>query len=648
MRSQSILRSAPVFFALYCVITLSYASSATGQSFTISPGSIAFKSTVVGMETAVTEITITNTGTTLLTITGFSITPFNTFILEYGWTRTLHKGQSGIWAVRFKPAAAGPVTGQVSFTIQGVSQPQIVTLSGTGTSTGASASISPNVVSFPATALGSTSTQTVTVTNTGKNAFKLTSMTVLPPFSETGYSTLVTIEPKKSFSFQVTFTPSLALAYTNAISLVYDVVPAQTISVAGSGVAPPGLAVTSFPTLPAGAKGFSYVENLAAAGGTPPYSWSLASGTLPTGLTLYQTGALTGPLNVTSTGNYNFTVQVADSSTPRQLATAAVTLPVATASAACNNTTWDQTGTSQPEVDLPDLGTGNYMGTEGGLYPGGSNVRPPDHEADGLALANGIVPLDGNGNYDPNGKYVLLSIGVSISRTLFTQFQLTEQADPTLNPYLVIVDGAIDGTDSPNYANFNDGSWQTILNFYLPYQNVTANQVVAVWLNDPHSQPTGTYPQDMAEQESDVIAALQNMQIYFSNLKLAYIESMHYGGYATNNPEILPEPYAYETGFAMQTVIADQINGQANLNYNPNNGPVVAPWLSWGTYDWANGMLANGDALPDSSGLEWSCSDLGPDGVHASTVGKNKDAALLTTFMKSDETVQPWYLAPAQ
>ena len=648
MRSQLTFRSVVCFFAVGCLFTTWAASAVAAQSFKISPSSIAFKSIVVGMETGVTEITITNTGTTLLTITSFSITPFSVFVLEYGWTRTLHKGQSGIWAVRFKPTAAGPVTGQTSFIIQGVSQPQIVTLSGTGTTTGAIAGVSPNVVSFPATALGSTSTQTVTVTNSGTNAVKLTAVTVLPPFNETGYTSLVTIKPKQSFSFQVTFTPSQLLSYENAISLVYDVVPAQTISVAGSGVAPPTLAVSSFPTLPTGSKGFSYLTNLAAAGGTPPYTWSLASGALPTGITLSKSGALTGPMNVASAGNYSFTVQVADSSLRQLLATAALTLPVAISSSACNNTTWDQAGTSNPEVDLPDLGTGSYLGTEGGLYPGGNNVRPPDHEADGLALANSIVPLDANGNYDPNGKYVLLSIGVSISRTLFTQYQLTEQVDPSLNPSLVIVNGAIDGTDSPNYANFNDGSWQTILNFYLPYQNVTANQVVAVWLNDPHSQPKGTYPADMAEQESDVIAALENMQIYFPNLKMAYLESMHYGGYATNNPEILPEPYAYETGFATQAVIADQINGAANLNYNPNNGPVMAPWLSWGTYDWANGMLADGTALAASIGLEWSCSDLGPDGVHASTVGKYKDAALLTTFMKSDETVEPWYLAPAQ
>ena len=648
MSRHWLLRSVPAFFALCCVLALCSPPAAAAQSFTISPSSIAFKSTVVGMQTGVTEITITNTGSTLLTITNFSITPFNVFVLEYGWTRTLHKGQAGIWAVRFKPSAAGPVSGQIAFTIQGVPQVQIVTLSGTGTTTGAIAGISPNVVNFPATALGSTASQTVSVTNSGTTAVKLTSVTVLPPFSETGYTSLVTIKPKQSFSFQVTFTPSQVLNYQNAISLVYDVVPAQAISVAGSGVAPPTLAVSSFPTLPTGSKGFSYLANLEAAGGTPPYAWSLASGVLPTGLTLNSSGALSGPLNVASVGNYSFTAQVTDSGVPQLSATAALTVPVVTSSSACNNTTWNQAGTALPEVNLPDLGSGSYLGSEGGLYPNGSNDRPADHEADGLALANGIVPLDTNGNYDPNGKYVLLSIGVSISRTLFTQYQLTEQVDPTLNPHLVIVNGAIDGTNSPNYANFSDGSWQTILNFYLPYQNVNANQVVAVWLHDPHSQPKGTYPLDMAQQESDVIAALQNMQIYFPNLKLAYLESMHYAGYATNNPLILPEPYAYETGFAIQTVIADQINGAANLNYNPNIGPVMAPWLSWGTYDWANGMLANDSGRLPSSGLEWSCSDVGPDGVHASAAGKYKDAALLTTFMKSDETVTPWYLAPEQ
>jgi hypothetical protein len=648
MRLKSMARRVPWLLTLFGAMIVSVSSGVQAQTFTIVPSSISFKSVVVGMESNVFEISITNTGTALLNITGFSLTPFNTFILEYGWTRTLHPGQYGMWAIRFKPTAAGPATGQIAFNVEGVSQPQIVTLSGNGTTTGAVASVSPNRLNFPATSVGSTATQTVTINNTGTSAFNLTGVTVLPPFSETGYTTAESIAPGHSFSFQLTFTPSQALAYSNGISLTYDVVPSQTISVAGSGTSPPNLAVSSFPTLPTGAQGFGYLTTLNAAGGTPPYKWSLLSGPLPTGITLKQSGSLNGILNVAATGNYTFTVQVADSSTKPHTAMAALTLPVTTASSACNNITWNQTGTVQPEIDLPDLGTGSYRGTEGGLYPGGTNVMPADHLADGLALANGIVPLDSDGNYDPDGQYVLLSIGVSISRTMFSWFQLTEQVDPLLNPHLVIVDGAIDGTDSTNYADFADGSWQTILNFYLPYQNVTAKQVVAVWIMDPRSQPSGTYPGDMAKQESDVISGLQNMQIYFPNLKLAYLESMHYAGYATNDPEILPEPYAYETGFAMQTVIADQLDGAANLNYNPNNGPVVAPWLSWGTYDWADGMMADGKALATLTGLEWGCADLGPDGVHASTAGRYKDAALLMSFFKSDETVTPWYLAPEQ
>src|SRR4030095_1092004 len=51
-------------------------------------------------------------------------------------------------------------------------------------------------------------------------------------------------------------------------------------------------------------------------------------------------------------------------------------------------------GTSTGLIPLTDLGTGLYQNVQGGLYAGGSNVRPPAHEAAGLAIANAIVPLD--------------------------------------------------------------------------------------------------------------------------------------------------------------------------------------------------------------------------------------------------------------
>ena len=63
-------------------------------------------------------------------------------------------------------------------------------------------------------------------------------------------------------------------------------------------------------TLPKGVVGAAYTKNLAATGGTTPYSWSLISGNLPPGLALDTSGALTG--TPTAAGAFTFTVQVSD------------------------------------------------------------------------------------------------------------------------------------------------------------------------------------------------------------------------------------------------------------------------------------------------------------------------------------------------
>ena len=65
-----------------------------------------------------------------------------------------------------------------------------------------------------------------------------------------------------------------------------------------------------------GAVGAAYSSALTASGGTTPYSWSISSGSLPAGLSLTADGTVTG--TPTSPGQSNFTVQVADSSSPVQ------------------------------------------------------------------------------------------------------------------------------------------------------------------------------------------------------------------------------------------------------------------------------------------------------------------------------------------
>ena len=86
------------------------------------------------------------------------------------------------------------------------------------------------------------------------------------------------------------------------------------------------LAVTSI-SLPAGTVGVNYSATLGATGGVTPYNWSLASGSLPAGLSLTAAGVISG--KPTASGASIFTVQVADSGgTNQQTAVAQLTIDI--------------------------------------------------------------------------------------------------------------------------------------------------------------------------------------------------------------------------------------------------------------------------------------------------------------------------------
>jgi hypothetical protein len=123
--------------------------------------------------------------------------------------------------------------------------------------------------------------------------------------------------------------------------------PSISASGTNPGVSPPpptlGISTTS---LPAASTGAAYSASFTATGGTPPYTWSLANGTLPAGVVLGASGQLAG--TPASAGSYPFTAKVTDSGAPAQSAAAAFAISVAAISVAVSPTgVVLQTGTQQ-------------------------------------------------------------------------------------------------------------------------------------------------------------------------------------------------------------------------------------------------------------------------------------------------------------
>jgi hypothetical protein len=285
-------------------------------------------------------------------------------------------------------------------------------------------------------------------------------------------------------------------------------------------------------------------------------------------------------------------------------------------------------------IPLTDLGTGTYKGEEGGLYPGGKNAPPAEHVKAGLKLAGEISPLDADGKKSPDGKIVLLSIGFSNPNIEFPGFQKRAAADPEVNPRLVTVNGCVGSRASKEQADPGSRYWKE-LEQRLSTAGVTAPQVQALWIKEVIPGATG-FP-DMARQlSSDLVATLHVVHDRFPNAKLAYLSNRTYGGYTELGGS--PEPGAYETGFAVKWVVAGQLAGKPELNYDPAKGAVRAPWIEWGPYFWTDGAKGRKD------GWVYLREDLREDGLHPSEKGTAKIATLMMNFFKTDPTTRPWFL----
>ena len=311
-------------------------------------------------------------------------------------------------------------------------------------------------------------------------------------------------------------------------------------------------------------------------------------------------------------------------------------------------------------VALTDMGPSDeYHGKKGGLYPGGTSLRPAAHEKAGLELARQIRPLDKDGKPAADGKIVLCTIGFSNTSQCSQGFIEAARGDDAMNPRVVIVNGAQGGRSAFMIKDANDGSlgtayWKEWVPERLASAGMTAAQVQAVWLKEteaavgpamlaqlgvkeydvPTRQP---FPKSAQSLLDDLRKIVQILPKQFPNLKLTYVSSRSYGGWALREGN--REPFSYETGFAVKWLIEEQLRGDAALNFDPSKGEVKAPWLSWGPYLWANGDR------PRKDEFVFAYDDFRDnDRMHHSAQGMQNMGRQLLQFFKSDKTSKSWFL----
>jgi hypothetical protein len=277
-----------------------------------------------------------------------------------------------------------------------------------------------------------------------------------------------------------------------------------------------------------------------------------------------------------------------------------------------------------------------YQGEDGGLYGQGENVPPEKHRQAAEAALTKIQPLDAAGKPAADGRVAFISISMSNATQEFSRFKQLADADADKSNKLTIVDCAQGGQAMAEWVDPEGMPWR-VLGQRLKAAGITDEQVQVVWIKLANKGPRGDLATHGGKLKSDTLKVIQNAHARFPNLRIAYLSSRIYGGYAAN--PLNPEPYAYESGFVVRWLIQDQIQGEKELNHNPDQGEIKAPVLLWGPYLWADGTKPRA-----SDKLVYTREDLAADGTHPSQAGRDKIARVMLEFYKTDPLAKTWFL----
>jgi len=213
----------------------------TPPTATLSTTALAFPNTAAATTSAPMSVTISNTGSSSLTVTGVTLAGANAsaFSISQNACTTVASNSTCTIQVTFTPPAAASYLASISIADNATGSPQTVTLSGTGIPGAPGISFAPTTLAAGQILSGSVAPMTLTVNNTGTGPLTVSGTSITGTnagtFSITSNSCTTPVAAGSSCQIVITFSPTTTGSFSATLSVSDNVTGSpQTLPLTGS------------------------------------------------------------------------------------------------------------------------------------------------------------------------------------------------------------------------------------------------------------------------------------------------------------------------------------------------------------------------------------------------------------------------------
>jgi hypothetical protein len=222
-------------------LVISLTGTAIQPLLTASVTNLVFPAQIVGSISVAQIVTLTNPGSSQLTISSVAIEGTD-YALTSTCSGTLQPGQQCTVSVQFEPTAAGTRSAQLQVQSNAPGSPLPISLTGTGVAGAPGVNASPTSLAFGSVLTTSSSAQSLTLTSTGNTALTITQIQIIgtnaSSFSQTN-NCGSTLQPTQQCSITVTFKPS-TIGVMSAQLQIFHNAPGSPLNIplSGTGLSP--------------------------------------------------------------------------------------------------------------------------------------------------------------------------------------------------------------------------------------------------------------------------------------------------------------------------------------------------------------------------------------------------------------------------